>query len=114
MSVLLLAMPGEEARAERLAPRLAAEVGAITVGRGKKPKLTLPDAEGRPVAVLTTLEDADPAKSLVWEAARRLGEVASSIGLVAPHVRWLDHDDAKTRTFAQQMKEHFGWLVTVD
>jgi ribose-phosphate pyrophosphokinase len=118
MSVLLLAMPGEEARAERLAPRLAAEVAAIAVGRARKGvrPVTVPDnARGRPVAVLTTLEDPDLGTLTVWDAARQLRAAgATSVGLAAPHAAYLDYDDAQTRAFAGLLAEHFDWLVTVD
>jgi ribose-phosphate pyrophosphokinase len=118
MSVLLLAMPGEEARAERLAPRLAAEVAAIGVGRPRKGvrPVTVPDnARGRPVAVLTTLEDPDLPRLTVWDAARQLRAAgATSVGLAAPHAAYLDTDDAQTRVFAELLAAHFDWLVTVD
>lgn len=118
MSVLLLAMPGEEARAERLAPRLAAEVAAITVGRARKGvrPVTVPEnAKGRPVAVLTTIEDEEFAKLPVWEASKQLRAAgATSVGLAAPHATSLDRDDAQTRAFAETLGAHYDWLVTVD
>lgn len=123
--MILLPLPGEEARAAALAARLGATVGAVDVH-------TFPDGEslvridgdvaGRPAVVVRGLHRPD-AKVLpllfALRTARELG--AASVGLVAPYLCYMRQDRrfhpgeaVAARLFAELLSPAVDWLVTVD
>lgn len=125
MTVLLFALPGNEALASLLAPALGAEIGKAAARR-------FPDGEsywrydtpvaGREVALLCTLDRPDgKALALLFAAAAVRDLKAARVGLIAPYLAYMRQDrrfqpgEAVTSaTFAQIVSAQFDWLVTVD
>jgi ribose-phosphate pyrophosphokinase len=124
-ALLLFAMPGNEAMAQRIAGSLGADVGSLELR-------TFPDGESylrfatgladRQIALVYTLDHPD-AKMLqllfAAAAARDLG--VSQVGLIAPYLAYLRQDrrfrpgEAVTsREVARLLSGAFDWLVTVD
>ena len=125
MTPLVLALPGNEAMAGELVPRLEAELGAATVRRfpdGESFVRVESAVEGRPVALVCTLDRPDGKLVpllLLAEAARESG--AASVGLVAPYLAYMRQDvrfhpgeTISARHFAGWLSRGFDWLVTVD
>lgn len=125
MTPLVLALPGSEAIARRLAPTLGGKLGAVEIRR-------FPDGESyvrlrakpahRPVVVVAALDRPDekflPLLFLA-SVARDLG--ATEVGLVCPYLPYMRQDkrfhagEAVTSTyFAGAVSRLFDWLVTVD
>jgi ribose-phosphate pyrophosphokinase len=125
MMPVVLALPGSEAGARRLARALGAKLGVVEARR-------FPDREsylriktrlvGRRVIIAAALDNPDdkflPLLSLA-SLARDLG--AGKIGLVCPYLPYMRQDkrfrsgEAVTSGyFARQISEAFDWLVTVD
>lgn len=123
--MIVVALPGEEARAARLAAHLDAPLGAVRVH-------TFPDGEslvrldadvtGRTVVFVRGLDRPD-AKMLpllfALRTARELG--AASVGLVAPYLCYMRQDRrfhpgeaVAARLFADLLSPAVDWLVAVD
>ena len=125
MSLLVFALPGNEALAAELARRLGSEPGRLSVRR-------FPDGEshlrfetpvsGREIALACTLRDPDakvPPLLFAAETARELG--ARRVGLVAPYLAYMRQDKrfqegegVTSAHFAKLVSRYFDWLVTVD
>jgi len=123
--LLLVAMPGNEHLAQSLAQAVEAELGQIELRRFPDEETYLrylSSPEGRPVAILASLDRPD-AKVLPFlfaaKTARNLG--ARSVGLVCPYLPYMRQDrrfkpgEAVTSAhFAAIVSPAFDWLITVD
>lgn len=122
---LLLALPGNEELAERLALALDAEVGELSMRDfpdGESYVRLETDPAGRDVTVVATL--AHPNEKVlpllfVTGAARQLG--AARVGIVAPYLAYMRQDarfhpgEAITaRLFAKLLADSGDWLITVE
>lgn len=125
MSHLLLPLPHEAARARRLAPRLGAEVAAVTFRKfpdGESYVRLDSDATGRVVVVLSTLSSPDEKlTSLVFAAAAARERGAARVVLAAPYLSYMRQDasfqvgEAVTaRVFARLICGTFDAVVAVD
>jgi ribose-phosphate pyrophosphokinase len=125
MTACLMALPGAEGCAERLAASLHMPVCRLDVRRladGERYLRVLEDVRDREVVVVVHLRDPDPQLPgllFLAESLRELG--AAGVGLVAPYLPYMRQDirsrpgEALTsRSFAQWISAHFDWLVTVD
>ena len=125
MSVLLVALPGSEARAARLATRLAAEVAAAEFRRfpdGETYVRLDTPATGRTVVVVASLDRPDdklPALLFAASAAREHG--ARRVVLAAPYLAYMRQDarfrpgEAVTaRVVARWLSAAFDAVVAVD
>jgi ribose-phosphate pyrophosphokinase len=121
----VVAMPGADGCAERLAATLGAERCAIEHRRfpdGETYLRVLGDVTGLDVALVAQLRDPDaqvPGLLFLAETLRDMG--ASSVGLVAPYLpymrqdaRFLPGEAVTSRSFARLLSSSFDWLVTVD
>ena len=122
---LVLPMPGNGDLAGRLARRLSAEVGALSVRRfpdGESYVRLLSNVAGRSVALVCTLDRPDDKLVPLYflaATARELG--AARVGLVAPYLAYMRQDarfqpgEGVTSTqFARLLSGTVDWLVTVD
>jgi ribose-phosphate pyrophosphokinase len=125
MNPAIIALPGNDALAMLLAPRLDAEIGRAEFRR-------FPDGEtyvrlngnvaGRSVVLVATLDRPDPKflpLAFVAATARELG--ASRVGLIAPYLGYMRQDrrfqsgEAITsQLFAHHLSGIVDWLITVD
>lgn len=125
MNAIVLAAPGSEAAAARLAAHLGAPAGAVQARRFPDGETYLrlgDDVAGREVVVVASLRDPDPQALGLWflaATARELG--ARRIGLVAPYLPYMRQDTrfhpgeaVTSRIFADFLSRQFDWLVTVD
>ena len=122
---LLVAMPGNEGLAASLAEKLGVEVGHVETRKFPDDETylrLLANPEGRPVAVVCTLDHPnDKLLSLLFAAATARDLKASSVGLVSPYLAYMRQDrrfkpgEAVTsREVARLLSGAFDWLVTVD
>lgn len=119
---LLMAMPGNDKLAERLAAALGWELGRVDVRQ-------FPDGEtylrlatspaGRAVAPVCTLDRPnDKLLSLLFAAATARELRASEVGLVSPYLAYMRQDrrfkpgEATSRQVAHLLSGVFNWLVT--
>ena len=122
---LLVAMPGNEAMAHKLAPMLAAEVGGIELRSfpdGETYLRFMSSLSDRTLVIVCTLDRPnEKILPLLFAAAtaRELG--ATKVGLVAPYLAYMRQDrrfkpgEAVTsREVARLVSDRFDWLVTVD
>lgn len=122
---LLLALPGNEAFARRLAGELGAEVAVVEARRfpDGESYVRLPvDPAGRAVDLVCTLAQPDEGfLRLVFaaDAARELG--ATEVNLVAPYLAYMRQDcrfqpgeSISSLSFARLLSSTFDGLVTVD
>jgi ribose-phosphate pyrophosphokinase len=122
---LVLALPGNEQRAQALASALEVVAGAVTVRRfpDRESYVRIDEpVEARDVILACTLDRPDDkVLPLLFLAAtaRELG--ALSVGLVAPYLAYMRQDrrfregEGVTSTyFAALLSRAFDWLVTVD
>ena len=125
MHATVLALPGNDALAARLALELGARRGRLDVRR-------FPDGEsyvrvggpigGRPVVLAATLDRPDEKLLSLMLAAATAREVgATSVGLVAPYLPYLRQDRrfrsgeaVSARHFAGFVSGSLDWVVTVD
>lgn len=125
MKLQLIALPGAEDRADRLATLLGASACVLDHRR-------FPDGEtylrvagavaGDSIAVVATLRDPDaqvPALLFLADALRELGAVR--VGLIAPYLPYMRQDTrfrpgeaVTSRSFAKLVSRAFDWLVTAD
>lgn len=124
-ALLLIAMPGNEAMAQRIAGTLGADVGSLELR-------TFPDGEtylrfatelaDRQIALVCTLDHPDAKMlQLLFAAATARDLGAGRVGLIAPYLAYLRQDrrfrpgEAVTsREVARLLSGAFDWLVTVD
>lgn len=122
---LMIAMPGNERMAAKLAPCLAAEIGHLEFRKfpdGETYLRFATDPAGRRLVLLCTLVDPDSKiLPLIFAAAtaRELGAI--EVGLIAPYLAYMRQDrrfnpgEAVTsRQVARLLSQTFDWLVTVD
>ena len=125
MTPLVLALPGNEALAARLAEGLAAEPEAATVRRfpdGESYVRVASQVQGRAVVLACTLDRPDDKLVpllLLAAAARDSG--AAAVGLVAPYLAYMRQDrrfhageTVSARVVAAWLAGAFDWLATVD
>jgi ribose-phosphate pyrophosphokinase len=125
MKPQVIAMPGADGCAERIARNLGARRCALESRRfpdGETYLRVADDVAGCDMAVVAHLRDPDPQlPGLLFtaDALRELG--AARVGLVAPYLPYMRQDmrfrpgEAVTsRTFAGLISAAFQWLVTVD
>jgi ribose-phosphate pyrophosphokinase len=125
MKLQLIALPGAEDAADRLATRLGAAYGVLDHRRfpdGETYLRVAGDVAGQAVAVVAALHEPDPqipALLFLADALRELG--AARVGLVAPYLPYMRQDTrfrpgeaVTSRSFARLVSRAFDWLVTVD
>jgi ribose-phosphate pyrophosphokinase len=125
MSPLIIALPGNEALAARLAPTLGAELARAEFRRFPDEESYVrldSDVAGRSVVLLSTLDRPDPKflqLAFAVATARELG--ASRVGLIAPYLAYMRQDrrfqqgEAITsRVFAHHLSAILDWLIAVD
>jgi ribose-phosphate pyrophosphokinase len=125
MKPLIVALPGNEEVASRLASALGVEIGSAEFRRFPDDESYVrlnADVAGRSVALVSTLDRPDPKfLPLLFVAAttRELG--ASRIGLIAPYLAYMRQDRRfhpgeaiSSRIFARQLSGIVDWLITVD
>ncbi len=121
----LLALPGNEATAKRLAERLGWDTAPLIHRRfpdGESYLRIDADLNQCSAVVVATLNDPDaiiPSLLFVADLARDLGAVR--VGLVCPYLCYMRQDQRfrpgealTSKTFARCLSAHFDWLVTVD
>ncbi len=122
---LIVALPGNETLADRLAQSLDAELARLEFRRfpdGESYLRLHADPAGREVVCVCTLDRPDdkiPALLFAADLARDLG--ARRVGLVSPYLAYMRQDQRfapgealTSRTFARWLSAHFDDLVTVD
>ena len=125
MSLVVLAMPGNEAMAEGLAARLGAERGETSVRRfpdGESSVRVVSSVAGRHAVIVCTLDRPDDKLVpllLLASAVREAG--AASVGLVAPYLAYMRQDvrfqpgeTISAKHFAGWLSQGFDCLATVD
>lgn len=125
MNAIVMAAPGADACAHRLATELQAPLASIEARRfpdGETYLRVQDDVAGREVVVAAQLRDPDPQALGLWylaHTARELG--ARRVGLVAPYLPYMRQDQrfhageaVTSKLFARFISEAFDWLVTVD
>jgi ribose-phosphate pyrophosphokinase len=125
MSLSLIALPGAEACAERLAHKLDASLCRLEHRRfadGEQYLRVADEVSGRDVAVVAQLRDPDPQLPgllFLADALRELG--ATDVGLIAPYLPYM-RQDARFRpgeavtslSVGKWISGAFDWLATVD
>jgi len=125
MSLLLLPLPHESARAARLAPGLGADVAAVAFHRfpdGESYVRLDADATGRDVVVLSTMVRPDEKLApLLFAAAAARERGARRVLLAAPYLAYMRQDasfrpgEAVTaRVVAKALSGAFDAVVTID
>jgi ribose-phosphate pyrophosphokinase len=122
---LLMAMPGNEELAGKLAAKLGWEAGRIEIRQFPDGEIYLRLAtspDGRSVAVVCTLDHPnEKLLSLLFAAATARDLKASKVGLISPYLAYMRQDrrfnpgEAVTsRLVARLLSSTFDWLLTVD
>jgi len=121
----VLAMPGNQAAAARLALPLGAEIGHADFKRfpdgDSYVRLRTP-VRGADVAIICTLDRPDDKLlPLLWLALAAREGGARRVGLVAPYLAYMRQDAifqfgeiCTAQHFAALLTQYFDWLVTVD
>lgn len=125
MMPLIIALPGNESLAERVAAAGGFELGTIETRRFPDGEIYVrhrSDLSGRSVALVCTLNDPDPKLMtllLAAASARELG--ARRVGLVAPYLAYMrqdrqfhDGEAVSAVHFARILSREIDWLATVD
>jgi ribose-phosphate pyrophosphokinase len=125
MKLQIIALPGAEDRADRLATALGVSCCVLDHRRfpdGETYLRVAGDVADDAIAVVAALREPDPqipALLFLADALRDLGAVR--VGLVAPYLPYMRQDarfrpgEAVTsRSFARLVSRAFDWLVTVD
>ncbi|MEP7297388.1 MAG: ribose-phosphate diphosphokinase [Burkholderiales bacterium] len=121
----LIALPGAEGTAERLAQALQAPRCPLETRHfpdGETYLRVLDDVEGRELLVVASLRDPDPQLPPLLFLADALHELgAARVGLVAPYLPYMRQDErfhpgeaVTQRSFAAWIGAAFDGLVTVD
>ena len=122
---VLLAMPGNQEFAARLATHLDVDEATLAVRRfpdGESYVRIVDDVAQRHVAIVCSLREPDPQiLSLIFAAREALELGATTIGLIAPYLAYLRQDKRfhsgealSSAYFAELLSRYFSWLVTVD
>jgi len=122
---VVLASPGAQAFAERLAGKLGAVLCGVEQHRfpdGESGVRVLGDVRGRDCIVVAQLRDPDPQLPGLFFLADALHELgAASVGLVAPYLPYMRQDTrfregeaVTSRSLAAWVSARFDWLATVD
>jgi ribose-phosphate pyrophosphokinase len=122
---LIIAMPGNEAMAQALAPSLRADTGQLEVRAfpdGETYLRFAGDVSGRILVLVCTLERPNEKILPLLFAAATARELGSKkVGLVAPYLAYMRQDrrfqsgEAVTsREVARLLSNAFDWLITVD
>lgn len=122
---LMLALPGNEAFAARLARESGAELGGLETRQfpdGEHYVRLLSDPAGRRVDIVCSLVRVDSViLTLLFVAAAVREQGATQVTLVAPYLgymrqdtQFLDGEAVTSRTFARLLSAAFDRLVTVD
>lgn len=125
MTLLFLALPGNEALARALARELTCPVGSLAARKFPDGETYLrieSECAERSVALVCTLDRPDEKMLPLLFAADALRELgAMRVGLVAPYLAYMRQDrrfqpgEAVTsRSFARIVSDHFDWLATID
>ncbi|CAJ0720274.1 Ribose-phosphate pyrophosphokinase [Ralstonia edaphis] len=122
---LLIAMPGCDTAAMRLAIPLSAELGHAAVSRfpdGESYVRLYTPVQGAEVAIVCTLDHPDEKLlPLLWLAIAARQGGARRVGLIAPYLPYMRQDVVfnageirAAEHFAALLNPVFDWLVTVD
>lgn len=122
---LLMAMPGNEKAASKLAARLGWDLGHLEIRQfpdGETYLRLVTTPAGRVVALVCTLDRPnDKLLSLLFAAATARELEASKVGLVSPYLAYMRQDRrfkpgeaVSSRQVAHLLSSSFDWLVTVD
>lgn len=122
---IVLALPGNQAAAARLAVPLCAEIGHADIKRfpdGESYVRLQTPVSGAEVAIVCTLDRPDEkVLPLLWLAIAAREGGARRVGLVAPYLAYMRQDaifkPGEIRTaqhVAELLTRHFDWLVAVD
>lgn len=125
MAPLLIAMPGNEALAERLGQTLSWEVGSLHMRHfpdGEASLRYLSSPAGRDIVLVCTMDRPDEKFLTLYLAASIARELeATRVGLVVPYLpymrqdaRFQDGEGITSVHFARLVSEFCDWLVTVD
>lgn len=125
MTPLIIALPGNESLAERVAAAGGFELGNLETRRfpdGEAYVRHRSELSGRSVALVCTLNDPDPKlMTLLLGAASARGLGARRVGLVAPYLAYMRQDrrfhegEAVSAVhFARILSREIDWLATVD
>jgi ribose-phosphate pyrophosphokinase len=122
---LIVPLPGNEARASRMAEGLGGELGGLETRSFPDGETYLrfrTDPRGRDLVLMCSLDRPDPKflpLAFAADAGRDLG--AARVGLVAPYLAYMRQDkrfqagEAVTSiSFARLLSSTLDWLVTVD
>jgi ribose-phosphate pyrophosphokinase len=125
MKLTVIALPGAEPMAERIAHHLEAPRCRLESRRfpdGETYLRVADEVAGREAVVVAQLREPDPqipGLLFIADALRELG--ATRVGLVAPYLPYMRQDQrfqpgeaVTSRSFARLLSTAFGWLVTVD
>ena len=122
---LLMAMPGNEKAASKLAAKLGWDLGHLEIRQfpdGETYLRLVTTPAGRVVALVCTLDRPnDKLLSLLFAAATARELEASKVGLVSPYLAYMRQDRrfkpgeaVSSRQVAHLLSSSFDWLVTVD
>ncbi|MGC5887506.1 ribose-phosphate pyrophosphokinase [Ralstonia pseudosolanacearum] len=122
---IVLALPGNQAAAARLAVPLAAEIGDAEMKRfpdGEfRVRLQTPVSDAEVTIVCTLDRPDEKVLPLLWLAIAAHQGGARHVGLVAPYLAYMRQDAifqpgeiCAARHFAELLTRYFDWLVTVD
>jgi len=125
MTPLVIALPGNERLAEKIAASGGFEVGVLETRRfpdGEAYVRHRSDLAGRSVALVCTLNDPDPKLMMLSLAAASARDLAAThVGLVAPYLAYMrqdrrfhDGEAVSAKHFAHLLSSQVDWLVTVD
>lgn len=125
MNLSIVALPGAEDCADRIARHLGAPRCGLESRRFPDGEIYLrvaDDVAGRDAVLVAQLRDPDPqipAMLFAADALRELG--AAQVGLVAPYLPYMRQDTrfrpgeaVTSQSFATLVSSAFDWLVTVD
>ncbi len=125
MSALVLAFPGNEGLAEKIADQLGAEIAQLEIRRFPDEESYAridSDLQDRQVILVASLDRPDEKiLQLVFLAAtaRELG--AASVGLAAPYLAYMRQDKSfhpgeavTSKYFAKLLSDWVDWIVTID
>ncbi|ANJ75076.1 ribose-phosphate pyrophosphokinase [Ralstonia insidiosa] len=122
---VVLALPGNQAAAARLAVPLAAEIGHAELKRFPDGefhvRLQTPVSDADVVIVCTLDRPDDKVMALLWLAIAAHQGGAARVGLVAPYLAYMRQDAifqpgeiCAAQHFAELLTRYFDWLVAVD
>ncbi|CAJ0818093.1 MULTISPECIES: ribose-phosphate pyrophosphokinase [Ralstonia] len=122
---VVLALPGNQAAAGRLAVPLAAEIGHAELKRfpdgESHVRLQTPVSDAEVVVVCTLDRPDEKVLALLWLAIAAHQGGARRVGLVAPYLAYMRQDAifqpgeiCAAQHFAELLTRYFDWMVAVD